>query len=143
MRSTDRRVETVAIDWETAGPGPVGADLASLIFSSARRGDLAAADIPGLIPGVMDAYAEEVAAGAAPDAAAYVAGGFWGSIALRWSLLRDIVAALVVPGGSVARGRAMHEAPEVAMAEFVALMDVLREAWRHVESGVLTEGLPQ
>ena len=140
MRSTDRGVETVAIDWETAGPGPVGADLASLVFSSARRGDLAAADIPGLIPSVMDAYGAEVVAGGAHEPASLVAAGFWGSMALRWSLLRDVVAALVTPGGSVARGRAMHEAPDVAMAEFVALMDVLRVAWGHVESGVLTEG---
>ncbi|MDQ0744691.1 hypothetical protein QFZ62_001999 [Clavibacter sp. B3I6] len=33
----------VLIDWESMGPGPVGADLASLLFSSVRRGDAPAA----------------------------------------------------------------------------------------------------
>jgi hypothetical protein len=62
-RRPDGEIETVAIDWESIGPGAIGADLASLVFGTLRRGDVASADaeeldqlaFAGYVAGLRDA----------------------------------------------------------------------------------------
>src|SRR3954454_11525824 len=49
---------TVLIDWESVGPGPVGADLASLLFSSVRRGDASMGVVAPILDDALAAYAD-------------------------------------------------------------------------------------
>src|SRR5690606_18615076 len=86
--------DTVLIDWEMVGPGPAGADLASLLFSSARRGDLRADLAIDALPEAREAYArgmEEMDGGTDAEALETAVDA---AIALRWVLLRDIIVAL-------------------------------------------------
>lgn len=119
--------ETVLIDWESVGPGPMGADLASLLFSSARRGDISAGWLPELLPAALVAYQEGIADVGGSADADDVALGLHASIALRWTLVRDVVRAMRGPGG-VFRGSAPHETPEEAIDELVALIPVLLDS---------------
>jgi len=128
-RMGEGTLETVAIDWETLGIGPVGAEIASLLFSSSRRGDLSAAELQRMLPAVLDAYADAIAAAGFADAAAGAETSFWQSVALRWSLLRDVLASLASPAGQVSRGRALHEPPETALDELAALTHFLLVAY--------------
>lgn len=117
--------ETVAIDWEMVGPGTVGADLVSLLFSSVRRGDMASSWLPGLTPRALTAYGAGLADMGAAIHPAEIRLGFSAAIALRWSLLRDVVAARTTPGAQVFRGSALAESPETALDELVALTGYL------------------
>jgi Phosphotransferase enzyme family len=113
-------LDTVAIDWEAVGPGPVAADLVSLLFSSVRRGDLSTGLLLQVAPAVLEAYAAEIRPidAAAADA---VAVAFASGVCLRWSLLRDVVRALGMPGGTLARGRRLDEPIEETVDELVGL----------------------
>jgi hypothetical protein len=123
--------ETVAIDWEMLGIGPIGTDLASLLFSSVRRGDLAVAAYPELEPFAMEAYLAGMRDMSTPLDPAQVRLGFNAAIVLRWSLARDVVAALV-DGTDVHRGSAADEPPEQALDELIALTRILLEAARQL-----------
>ncbi len=124
-RNSHRSPETVLIDWEMVGPGPIAADLVSLLFASVRRGDLSAAWLPALRPRAMEAYAsglEDVGAVVDP---AVMRLGFSAAAALRWTLVRDVVAAL--GGGPIHRGSAPGETSETALEELLALTRELFE----------------
>lgn len=115
---------TVLIDWESVGPGAVGADLASLLFSSVRRGDASAEVVIPVVDDALLAYADGMRAeGAAIDGAG-VRQGFDAAIALRWKLAVDVVAG-IGNGGDVRRGSLPDEASEVAMDQLVSLVDLL------------------
>jgi hypothetical protein len=126
-RLRDGVPETVAIDWEMVGPGTVGADLVSLLFSSVRRGDMASSWLPDLTPQALAAYGAGMADMGAPIDAGTIRLGFSAAIALRWSLLRDVVVARTTPGAKVFRGSAMAESPETALDELIALTGFLLE----------------
>jgi hypothetical protein len=126
-RDADNAPATVLIDWESVGPGAVGADLASLLFASARRGDIPSSWLAELLPAAHEAYRHGLTdVGAAIDADT-VALGLHASIALRWTLVRDVARALR-EGTSVFRGSALHESPEEALDELVALVPVLLDS---------------
>lgn len=116
--------ETVLIDWESVGPGPIGADLASLLFSSARRGDITARWLPELLPAALAAYHDGLSEAGAPAPADEVALGLHASIALRWTLVRDIVTSMS-NARPIFRGSAPHEQPEEAMDELLELVEHL------------------
>ncbi|CAQ00465.1 phosphotransferase family protein [Clavibacter sepedonicus] len=120
----------VLIDWESVGPGPVGADLASLLCSSVRRGDASAADVAAVLDEAVDRYAQGIRS-TGPDAPTdLVRLGLDASMALRWKLAADLVAALDA-GSAPRRGSLPGEPAEVAMEELASLLDlVLRAAAR-------------
>jgi len=117
-------VATVLIDWESVGPGPVGADLASLLFSSPRRGDVASAAVAEVIGAAVAAYAAAGREIGAPIEDGTVRLGLDAAIALRWTLARDIVVA-IEDGGPIARGTAPAESRADALQELIALSEVL------------------
>ena len=119
--------ETILIDWESVGPGAVGADLASLVFASPRRGDVSAELARRLMPDALAAYLDglaDVGARVDPDA---VRLGLHASIALRWALVRDVVS-IIRGGGRAVRGSALHESPEESLGELIALLSVLLDS---------------
>lgn len=118
---------TVLIDWESVGPGPVGADLASLLFSSVRRGDASVGIVLPLLDEALHAYVEGLQAegnGIHPED---VRRGFDASIALRWKLAVDVVDGLE-SGDTPRRGSLPTEAPEVALDELIQLANFLLAA---------------
>jgi hypothetical protein len=118
---------TVLIDWESVGPGPVGADLASLLFSSVRRGDA----MPSVVAEVMDDAVDAYWQGAHQEDRSITLGqvrlGLDASAALRWKLIADLAAAIGCDG-SIRRGSLPDEPREQAIADLVALADLLLKA---------------
>ncbi len=118
---------TVLIDWESVGPGPVGADLASLLLSSARRGDASAELVAAVLDDALHAYA----AGVASVDLATVRRGFDAAAGLRWKLVRDLAASLE-RGEVPRRGSLPDEPPEQALRELVLLSDLQLDSARRV-----------
>ena len=116
--------DLVLIDWEMVGPGPVGADLVSLVFSSARRGDIEAGSVPGLVEPALAAYADGIRDAGTGVEDAVLARSFHAGVALRWALARDVMLALDA-GTEVRRGSAPEESPAQAMEQLILLTDVL------------------
>ncbi|QNO37726.1 phosphotransferase [Protaetiibacter sp. SSC-01] len=112
---------TVLIDWESVGPGSVGADLASLLLASVRRGDASIATVRAVLGDALDAYAEACAGVVPPE---LVRRGFDAAVCLRWKLIVD-TAATLASGDPARRGSAPAEEPERSMDELVGLVDVL------------------
>jgi hypothetical protein len=117
---------TVLIDWESVGSGTVGADLASLLFASVRRGDALVRTVRQVMDAAVAAYADACAGVVSADE---VRRGLDATIALRWKLAVD-VAVTFERGQPTRRGSAPAEAPEQALGELVALVDLLLDAAR-------------
>lgn len=115
---------TVLIDWESVGPGPVGADLASLLFSSARRGDFAGTLLAAVLEPAFAAYFEGFRSSGGTLDEQTVRLGFDAAIGLRWKLVRDIAESLE-RGTASRRGSAPDESPETALAELAGPIAVL------------------
>jgi hypothetical protein len=126
-RERDGSPETVLIDWESIGHGPAGADLASLLFSSPRRGDFSARLLPELIPASLSAYEQGIAEMGASIDPDEVRLGLYASISLRWTLVRDVIGLLGDPRRA-RRGSAPHETSDEALAELVALVPILLDS---------------
>lgn len=126
-RETADGAETVLIDWESVGPGPVGADLASLLFASPRRGDFPASLLEDLIDEAAADYADGVReAGGSLDGSALRL-GLHASIALRWALARDVTA-ILARGGTARRGSAPGESADEALSDLLRLVPVLLDS---------------
>ncbi len=118
---------TVLIDWESVGPGAVGADLASLLFSSARRGDCSARLVARCFDAAVMAYADGIRQTGADIDLASVRLGVDAAITLRWKLLADLAVALE-QGTPVRRGSAPQEGSDAATDELVLLSGILEAA---------------
>jgi hypothetical protein len=123
--------QTVLIDWESIGPGPVGADLASLLCASVRRGDVLASVLTEVVDDAFDAYVQGVHEVDASISAADIRRGLDAAIALRWKVIADIAAA-AESGQRMRRGSRPDEPPEQAADELVALSDVVLAAARRL-----------
>lgn len=115
---------TVLVDWESLGDGSVGADLASLLFSSVRRGDASANVVVPIVDEAVQCYADGIRAEGASVAFADVRRGFDAAVALRWKLAVDVVTGLE-RGEPPRRGSAPHEEPAVALDQLIQLVDLL------------------
>ncbi|WP_299166870.1 phosphotransferase family protein [uncultured Arthrobacter sp.] len=115
---------TVLIDWESVGAGPVGADLASLLFASVRRGDALAGVVMPIVDDALVTYAEALRAEAGNITFEEVRLGFDAAIALRWKLAADVVAG-IERGQPPRRGSLPDEDPAAALDELIALVDLL------------------
>ncbi|MFT7767073.1 phosphotransferase family protein [Clavibacter tessellarius] len=114
----------VLIDWESVGPGPIGADLASLLFSSVRRGDAAVVDVSAVLDEAVARYGSGIRAAGGTVPPGVVRRGLDAAIALRWKLAADLVAA-IDPGSAMRRGSLPDEPADRAQAELTALLDLL------------------
>ncbi|WP_433875157.1 phosphotransferase family protein [Sinomonas atrocyanea] len=118
---------TVLIDWESVGPGPVGADLASLLFSSVRRGDAMVSVVAAVLESAVSAYTASAREEDPSISRSDIRRGFDAAVALRWKLIAD-VAASIERGGPLRRGSLPDEPPADARTELVALTDLLLQA---------------
>lgn len=115
---------TLLIDWESVGPGPVGADLASLLFASVRRGDASVGVVAPIVEDALHAYAEGLWAEGADVKLEDLRRGFGAAIALRWKLAVDVVAG-IERGEAPRRGSLPGEDPDDAIEELIQLVDLL------------------
>ena len=120
----------VLIDWESVGPGPIGADLASLLFASVRRGDADADVVVRIFDDAVHQYAAglrreaKFQSGEAKLSIELVRRGVDAAIALRWKLAVDLLAGLAT-GEPARRGSRPREHPLQSRAELLLLVDVL------------------
>ncbi|MGO4594403.1 phosphotransferase [Leifsonia sp. 2TAF2] len=114
---------TVLIDWESIGPGTVGADLASLLFSP-RRGDASVHVITSVFDDAVQAYIDGFRDQVPTVSPAQIRQGVDAAIALRWKLAVDVVAGLE-SGDPARRGSLPDESPETAREELIELVGVL------------------
>ncbi|PPF64287.1 hypothetical protein C5E16_14780 [Clavibacter michiganensis] len=121
----------VLIDWESVGPGPVGADLASLLCSSVRRGDATAADVATVLDEAVERHAAGIRSAGEHVPTEVVRRGLDAALALRWKLAADLVASLDA-GCAPRRGSLPDEPPEDAVADLVALLDLVLGAAERV-----------
>ena len=75
--------ETVAIDWEEIGPGPVGVEVATLVFGSMRRGAFPAERADELERTVLDGYECGLRTGGWSGEMAEVRWAYCAAVALR------------------------------------------------------------
>jgi hypothetical protein len=135
VRGPDGQLETVAVDWEQVGPGPIGADIATLVFGTLRRCEFDAARAAELDRVVFDGYIGGLrdAGWAGPIDHARL--GFAAAVALRWGFLASALRELLAGaphvqhpshGGSVSTAAAVRQ--WVRLIEFV--LDRAQEARR-------------
>jgi Ser/Thr protein kinase RdoA (MazF antagonist) len=123
----DGTIETVAIDWEAVGPGTVGAEIATLVFGTMRRGDFSAERATELDRDVFAGYLAGLRDAAWQGDPDLVRLGYTAAVALRWFLLRGTLRALTGDGAPAIRGRAGTESRERALEQFILLSVFLLE----------------
>ena len=117
----DGSTEIVALDWESAGPGPLGADVATLVSGSVRKGDAAAELLDELDRVVFTGYLEGLrSAGWTGDPDA-IRLGYAGSLALRSWFVRDTLRNLADPAARPSLGRAAGTEPTAVLAAFARI----------------------
>src|SRR5690349_10942871 len=90
-RGPDGAPQTVAIDWESVGYGTFGADIATLVFGTIRRGLFAADHAERLDQVVFEGYLGGLHAAGWRGEVALVRLGFAAAIALRWFQLHAVL----------------------------------------------------
>jgi hypothetical protein len=90
-RGPDDCDETVAIDWEEIGPGAVGAEIATLVFGTLRRDDLAVEQADALDQVVFDGYLDGLHDAGWHGDPLVVRFGYAAAVALRWYLPAGLV----------------------------------------------------
>jgi Ser/Thr protein kinase RdoA (MazF antagonist) len=123
----DGTIETVAIDWEAIGPGTVGAEIATLVFGTMRRGDFSAEHATDLDRDVFAGYLAGLRDAEGQGDPDLVRLGYTAAVALRWFLLRGTLRALTGDGPPAMRGRASTESAERAVEQFILLSLFLLE----------------
>jgi hypothetical protein len=120
--------ETVAIDWELVGPGAVGADLASLLFASVRRGDLDVDLLDELVEPAVDSYVEGISDMGRRVPRDTARTGMVLATRLRWTLLRDVLVSAAEGDMAFHRGTARDEPPTEARRQLMTLARFLLRA---------------
>lgn len=95
VRAPDGNLQTVAVDWEKIGPGPVGAEIATLTFGTLRRCEFDGARADELDAAVFGGYVNGLREAGWHGAVDLVRLGYTAAIALRWTVLAGILDMLV------------------------------------------------
>jgi Ser/Thr protein kinase RdoA (MazF antagonist) len=124
-RASDGTIETVAVDWESIGPGTVGADIATLVFGTVRRGDFPAELVTDLDHEVFAGYIvglEDAGWRGDPQVARL---GYTASVALRWSQMLGAFRALIDDQPPAIRGHTAAISHRSATRQSVLLTQFL------------------
>jgi hypothetical protein len=117
----DSTPDVVAVDWESVGPGPLGADIATLVSGSVRKGDFPAGDVAALDETVFAAYVDGLRDVGWDGDSRVVRLGYVMSLALRCWLVRDTFRNLGDPGVRPLFGRAPDVPPSDVRVAFATL----------------------
>lgn len=118
-RRAGRTLETVAIDWESLGAGAIGAEIATLVCGTIRRGDYPAGRVAALDRVVFAGYLRGLRDAGWPGDPALARLGYAAAVALRWFLLPDTLSVLSGRARAI-RGRARE--PEGRAARQLVLL---------------------
>ena len=100
-------IEIIAIDWESLGVGPLGAEIATLVSGSLRKGDFPADRAAELDAAVFSAYLDGLqSAEGVPVDRRVVRLGYTMSLALRCWFVRDTIENVADAGAAPIFGRA-------------------------------------
>lgn len=87
--------ETVALDWEEIGPGALGAEIATLVFGTLRRGDLEVEQADTLDRVVFDGYLDGLHDAGWKGDPRLARLGYTAAVALRWYLPTGLIRTVV------------------------------------------------
>ena len=118
-RREDGATEMVAIDWESTGPGAVGAETATLVSASLRKGDFPADRAAELDAVVVDAYVTGLRDAGWSGDPRTVRLGYAMSLALRCWFVRDTLRNVTDPDARPVFGRALDVPAEDVLQAFV------------------------
>jgi hypothetical protein len=119
-RHNDGSTETIAIDWESIGPGAVGAEIATLVSGTIGRGDWPAERASELDSEVFAGYVEGLRDADWAGDENVVRLGYAAGLALRWWRLRATLRALTDPEVPAVLGRARDVPRREALLSFVS-----------------------
>ncbi len=120
-RRDDATIETVAIDWESIGHGAAGADIATLVFGTMRRGTVPAEWATDLDREVFAGYLAGLRDAGWQGKPIVVRLGYTAAVALRWSLLAWTLRALTDDAALVRVARVVQEPAERAVRRSVLM----------------------
>ena len=112
--------QTVVIDWENVGRGPLGVDLAPLVIGSVRRGEASSDDIARLESVVLAGYTAGLRDAGVADVG-QVGEAYRLAVGLRWHVVLGTISALVRPESAGFRGSRPAESRAEAMRHLVEL----------------------
>ena len=128
VRGPDGELETVAVDWEQVGSGPIGADIATLVFGTLRRCEFDAAQAAQLDRVVFDGYLDGLRDAGWTGPIDHARLGFAAAVALRWGFLAGALRELLAGAPDVQHPS--HGEPistEAAVRQWVRLIEFLLE----------------
>jgi hypothetical protein len=111
----------VALDWESVGPGAVGAEIATLVSGSVRKGDFPADRLDALDGTVFSGYLGGLRDAGWTGDERLVRLGYAMSVALRCWFVRDTLRHLTEPTIPPRLGRALDVASGEALDAFISL----------------------
>jgi hypothetical protein len=112
-------VETVAVDWENIGPGPVGAEIATLVFGTLRRCEFDGERAIELEQVVFAAYVDGLREAGWRGPVEHVRLGYTAALALRWSVLISTLRLLVEGAQPVRTSQGWQVSPEANLRQLV------------------------
>lgn len=125
VRRPNGVLETVAVDWEKIGPGPIGAEIATLTFGTLRRCEFDATRADELDSAVFDGYVAGLREAGWRGAVELVRLGYTAAIALRWTVLARILHMLVHGTEPVRTSQQVLVPAEAVLSQRVRLAEFL------------------
>jgi hypothetical protein len=132
-RRADGDIETVAIDWESIGPGTIGADLATLVFGTLRRGEVTGTDAEELERVAFAGYVAGLRDAGWQGSEDQVRLGYVTAVALRWSLLLGTLRSLVDDAARIKASRDWNYSPGRLLQQWIPLSAFLLDRADEVE----------
>ncbi len=124
-RRDDGATDIVAIDWESTGPGAVGAEIATLVSASLRKGDFPADRAAELDTAVVEAYLAGLRDAGWSGDPRIARLGYAMSLALRCWFVRDTLRNITDSDARPVFGRALHVPAEDVLQAFVLVSGFL------------------
>jgi hypothetical protein len=125
VRAPAGLLETVAVDWEKIGPGPIGAEIATLTFGTLRRCEFDASRAEELDTAVFDGYVDGLREAGWRGEVELVRLGYTAAIALRWTVLAAILRMLVHGAEPVRTSRNIFVPAEEVLMQRIRLAEFL------------------
>jgi len=125
-RRLDGELETVAIDWESIGPGSVGADIATLVFGTMRRCEFEAERATELDEVVFAGYVAGLRDAGWEGDVEHVRLGYTTAIALRWAFLVSTLRVMVEGSALPVRtSQGWQVSPDAVVTQWVLMSKFL------------------
>ena len=121
VRGRDGMLETVAVDWEKIGPGPIGAEIATLAFGTLRRCEFEGARAAELDAAVFEGYVSGLRDAGWQGPVEQVRLGYTAAIALRWTVQAGILNMLAHGAEAVRTSQNVIVPPEAVLDQHVHL----------------------